>query len=479
MAVLLPTTPKFSSPMPLPCWAAAAMVLMLAACGSPRPSGPEYPPYRPPSAEEEDDNAGESPGDNDDDDASPAEATDSATGASQDTDAGQEPPDPSDDLLANGENCDDSNECQSGYCSIALIGAVCSDCTDSADCPIVGQDCVFDNTLGYRVCSLGELGDTCLSDAACSDGVCRIRPTDTVGLCSDCRNAQHCRDTGAGINCSNDLAFGYYRCSDGSLGEECYDPVDCASTLCRPEGEEAGYGKCSECLSDEDCRSSGAGLNCTNKVPENLDDPTYYLCGTGQLGEKCETDAACVGERCVAGHCSECKTAQQCRDEGQGRNCVYRSTLRHSGWHRCTEGEIGDVCDVPESCRPELFCAERWTDAACAECGEDADCPAGDVCALPLQGGTRVCIPANSSPTGSYCDLSGPADESCEGYCVALDPSPQAETDPHAWPAIGVGACGSCRPGQNDCLAGEICVPPSYSEALGATGSRCVPSFDG
>lgn len=428
--------------------------LCVAACGSPRPD-PQLSGFIP-SPDLGDDDAG----DGDDDDI--GDATDTWTSA---TDTASE-------LAANGEDCGQNEECESGICAGVLAGQVCSECAADEHCPVDGQSCVFESSLGYRVCSAGQLGDLCQGDAGCEAGVCWRRPEAEFGLCSECRSASHCRDLGTGINCTMDLTAGWYRCSPGKLGEECQEQSDCLSALCRPEGPEAGYGKCSECTTDAQCQTSGQGLNCTNKIPEDLDDPTYFLCGDGQLGEMCEADTSCTGERCMQEHCSECQTPQQCRDEGQGRNCIYRTLQRHTGWHQCTPGDEGEPCTEAASCRPDLFCAPRFVDSTCAMCALDEHCESGEVCSVGYPHDTRVCVVANSLPSDTYCDPDGAGDRACTGFCVTLPASD--ESDPDAWPVEGVGVCGTCRPGASDCPTGQTCQTPTYSDALGATGSFCA-----
>ncbi len=372
-------------------------------------------------------------------------------------------------LGGNGDPCDTADDCTSGFCFSWSAGSVCSECTESEHCDIEGQSCVWDPVSGYRVCSAGLLGDLCNADTGCKDSVCHRRPDADFGLCSECRDADHCRDISGGINCTMDLSAGYYRCTSGALGEECYEPQDCASTICRPEGEEAGYGKCSQCIDDADCQASGEGLNCTNSQPENLDEPTYFNCSTGELGEMCDADAGCGLERCTEGHCSECKDAQQCRDEGTGLNCIYLAIERHEGWHRCSEGLPGEACTQDASCQAELHCTLQFEQVTCSHCAVDTDCGTGEVCAVGYPGDFRVCVSEASALQDAYCDVANSGELACAGHCVAVDPV--GDDDTGLVPAVG--ACGECRPDANDCPAAKTCVAPVYISGIGIRGSSC------
>ena len=432
----------------------SGFAVAISACGSPRP-GFEPSPYVPPPTADDDD-AGQ--GDDDDVGTTPPSGEEPSSTDTAET---------SDGLANNGQDCSDGAECSSGICASILTGSVCSECADETDCPIDGQSCVYDSIAGYRRCSLGELGDSCQGDAGCSEGVCRVPPKQASGLCSECRDGQQCRDAGTGLSCTMDVTAGYYRCNDGSLGHECYDPADCQSALCRPEGEEAGYGKCSECITDEQCQSSSQGVNCTNKIPEDLDDPTYFFCSTGELGEMCESDLGCSDHRCTEEHCSECKDAKQCRDENKGRNCMYRSIMRHTGWHICTEGNAGEPCTEDESCLPELACAPQFDTITCAECATNTDCSDGMVCGVNYPGDNRACVTPKTLPKDRYCDPSLANHAECEGYCIEI----AAGTDPEdPWPVAGVGVCGDCQSETDDCSPGETCVAPEYTKGVGVTG---------
>ncbi|MBL9103265.1 MAG: hypothetical protein JNL82_20130 [Myxococcales bacterium] len=179
---------------------------------------------------------------------------------------------------ANGSQCGSDDECQSGHCFIAnLVGAFCSECAEDQDCVDAGAgiSCSPDPDLGYAACAPGELGNFCMSEAACMPALFCTPPIDGGGLtpntCGECVDAGDC---GGGQLCSpvipGDGSFGQTECvAPGSLPNDAPCPLDaqdgdaaCSSGHC---GDVSVMGVflvpvCGECEADGDCPN---GFTCT------------------------------------------------------------------------------------------------------------------------------------------------------------------------------------------------------------------------
>lgn len=214
--------------------------------------------------------------------------TDSATGSTSAADTGQSfintdtgnstgplPPQP------NGSMCTVGEECESGKCYVLpMIGGVCSDCLEDADCPM--GTCALDPNVGYATCSDGGLGamcDTPGQQGGCQDGLVCAELLDTMGFfpanfCSecvsdgDCSNGQLCSPT------YDTMALGGYKaCVDpGSVpNDQGCDHLGsgdqaCMSGYCSA-ADVMGFleiGVCGECDPDT---NMGCGMNQTCSPP--------------------------------------------------------------------------------------------------------------------------------------------------------------------------------------------------------------------
>jgi len=185
-------------------------------------------------------------------------------------------------------------------------------------------------------------------------------------------------------------------------GSVCQSNDDCASGACY----DAILGSvCGECLSDDDC-----DFGCTPPYPLDPSEQ-WALCNDGELGDSCETDAACVSEahQCVSfanvagvlsiSTCSECASSDDCPgsmlcneffNAGEFRGgfaCVNPGSLFDGSF--CTTGPIGEAACINE-CAPGNFMG-LFNFGVCSECASDDDCPAEMTCELPqldLEAGT-------------------------------------------------------------------------------------------
>lgn len=188
-------------------------------------------------------------------------------------------------------------------------------------------------------------------------------------------------------------------------GADCTQDDQCASGSCFVTGI---GGLCGECSGDDDCE-----FGCSLPNPLAMP-PEGSTCADGNLGDGCETDAACPGLECV------------------------------------------NVIDVPGILEANT----------CGECSEDADCMPDQVCDISLDianlGGVWTCVATGSVSLGEFCDQDGSGDEACtSGHCASASLKGLLE----------FGVCSECEV-NSDCNAGQTCVEPE----VGLDGS-VVPGF--
>ena len=207
----------------------------------------------------------------------------------------------------------------------------------------------------------------------------------------------------SGGDSSSSASSGFMESSSGSSGSssggglpdgsKCTDSAECAG-VCYVSGI---GGLCGECSGDADC-----DFGCD--VPNPLASPPEgSVCNAGNLGENCETEAACVGDlECVS------------------------------------------VLDVPGILEV----------SSCSECNADNDCLPGEVCnnelAFTELSGVWTCTPIGSRPLGSICDAEGSGDLACgSGICAATSVKG----------LIPLGVCSECD-ADNPCDGAPACVDP-------------------
>lgn len=183
----------------------------------------------------------------------------------------------------------------------------------------------------------GELGDRCETNADCQSEKCKMvrgMMGMSRGVCSECLDAEECRSSGEGTNCSYDRELGYATCSEGNAGEACEETDDCRDGLHCAEVL-GGRGLCSACADSSHCEDDstpicaltgtfGMGqmlaLECVAEASSEND----QLCLPGEDG-----DAACAGycvpvetmQNSELGVCGACRPDQP-EDCGDEQTCV-------------------------------------------------------------------------------------------------------------------------------------------------------------
>ena len=184
-----------------------------------------------------------------------------------------------------GGPCMTDDECESLNCyqNPLMPGqGVCSECNEDADCldAMTGISCSF-GVSGWATCEDGSLGDRCMSQAACMDGlfcdgVINIPiPGIIPDVCNECASSSDCMDPQI---CSPVIDF-----MEFSGSKVCVDPGSVPNDSLCPSDDPMG---------DAACMSG----HCTEATIMAI--VTLGICG------ECETDADCMGGTCVPAEAS-------------------------------------------------------------------------------------------------------------------------------------------------------------------------------
>lgn len=179
-------------------------------------------------------------------------------------------------------------------------------------------------------------GGACQSDADCESMNCYTIPLSRDGICSECNEDSDCVDAGTGISCSIMGQTGAV-CTEGSLGNQCMSQDACMDGLiCGPVIEGIPLpglipDTCGECGDSADCDggticSPVADLMALSGAKECVEPGSVENGALCPLGED-DADAACASGMCddvdvmgflTLGMCGECKTDADCN----GGTCV-------------------------------------------------------------------------------------------------------------------------------------------------------------
>ena len=189
-------------------------------------------------------------------------------------------------------------------------------------------------------------------------------------------------------------------------GSKCNQDDQCASGSCFVSGL---GGLCGECSGDEDCEFGCSLPNPLATPPEGS------VCNEGNLGDGCESDAACPGLECV------------------------------------------NVINVPGILEANT----------CSECEVDADCMPDQVCDVSLDianlSGVWTCVATSSVSLGEFCAQDGSGDEACtSGHCATANLKGLIE----------FGVCSECEV-TGDCMPGQTCFEPEVGLDGSVTAGFC------
>lgn len=263
-----------------------------------------------------------------------------------------------------GEGCEADKECEAGaFCGyspvltsdvVKIAGLCTKSCCTSSDCPTDfacfgagtgGNYCVSKGVLQRPALGTRRGGESCTVQADCRSGIC-----DATNKCADtCCNSTQCTNDTV---CRSIAVQGVGTATKYVLGCGAPEGQAKAGDAC----EVIFAGKCSEgtCEDGTDkcrapcCSSSGCAAYCDNTKARGHTDmitactDSIATRGTKKLGEPCEAEADCFGNRCLqdspegAKYCSDaCCSDADCasgglvcrpRDAGQGRyflRCVH------------------------------------------------------------------------------------------------------------------------------------------------------------
>jgi hypothetical protein len=202
------------------------------------------------------------------------------------------------------------------------------------------------------------------------------------------------------------------------------------------------------------------------------------MCGDVPNDSTCASDDECSSCRCfpwegIPGVCGECIFDADC-EKGGCTPPPFSQGLMPQG-AVCNEGELGDGCETDAACQLGLTCVEVldmsfvWTRSSCSECVVDDDCTDDEVCAPTYDvlgfAGYYSCVEPKTRALGEGCDLDGSAGASCESLSCA--------------PAqvMGLTVIGVCNPcdSADDCSDGDVCTLPYTDGNMQVVVGACTP----
>lgn len=198
---------------------------------------------------------------------------------------------------------------------------------------------------------------------------------------------------------------------------------------------------------------------------------------TGPLpnGSQCASDDDCESMNCfstlggMVAFCADCNEDQDCVDAGTGIGCTPDLQSQSAV---CTQGELGDGCQTDAACMGDLHCAPVIDSGGllpttfCGECAESSDCMNGQLCspkfnAMSFDGNT-ACVDPGSVPNNDLCPDGQDGDAACmSGHCETIS----------VMGLLQVPVCGECS-SDADCMNGETCTPGEVG-MTGIAGSTC------
>lgn len=310
----------------------------------------------------------------------------------------------------------------------------------------------------------------CVSGCAAgsTESSCAVGMTSCGGACVDVgSSATHCggcdRPCAPGALCCAGACTAQSNDDCGACGQACAEATTCVE------------GRCAACDQDDRCGPSCAA--CAAPTPH---------CLAARCAE-CVTDAHCApGQFCdtasAAGACAACDRDDHCGPSCQGCSadtyCDGQACVTCSSHSECPAGKYCNgtacrVCDTSEFCGRNC---ERCTGSAkphcnaagtaCAQCGEDSHCKAGEFC-----NSAGTCEPcttaARCGPLCTPCGVDAP-------YCSSTG---CAECLDETHCGLGLRCSnGTCLPCDTDDYCGPTCSACTGGPYpfCGATGQDCI-----
>jgi V8-like Glu-specific endopeptidase len=295
--------------------------------------------------------------------------------------------------LANGQSCVDGSECLSNDCRDTSDGRICTTTCDPVRPDIgCGPGLFCQRTEGcdglcVRLTGGGEgeglphMAD-CTTDSECATHAC-IDPGDGRRRClSPCRS-------GDGACLSDEVCAAPPGACNGcfpagavastrQLGEPCTDAAECGSTMCLVED---GVGTCTQtCEGDTSCPNGYhcRAQTCVRGLREGLG-------GGCRTNEDCALDHVCAersGVHWCASFCDEeaCPEGFTCTPAGDSSLCVP------------DRGLLGERCETDDACISGV-CLDLGSGKVCTrECSSDAFCSVGIECRRDEDGRSGHCV---------------------------------------------------------------------------------------
>lgn len=201
--------------------------------------------------------------------------------------------------------------------------------------------------------------------------------------------------------------------------------------------------------------------------PSTMTDPTGAGLPDGQI---CSLDEECESGHCytlniLGGVCGQCSDDSDCA----GGGCTPANPIMSPPTpSSCNDGSYGDACESEDVCADELVCTTVFEvpgiiiASTCGECGSDADCAPGLLCAPDIAinalTGVNRCVTPGTLANGQSCAFAATGDESCaSGHCAIAD----------VMGLLQIGVCSECEV-DGQCGPDTLCQPPQVDLMTGA-----------
>jgi len=291
---------------------------------------------------------------------------------------------------ANGRACNDSSDCQSGYCAKSGGDGKPGICKEGKK---PGVDCMAGDECGTGYCADG----VCCNVAHCA-GECQSCAASGTGTCAP-EKGRTC-----GASCGDGLVQAGTCGADGTCGALMTTKMCESGAGCNPATL-----TCNDtCASSSDCAASAfCAVGAKHCAPCGVTPPDATSCTQGQNGcDSCDTSAnnTCITSCTAGGECGGSKTRTLTPTKGPAR-------LECNG--QCNGLKV--LCQGPFLC--EVVCDSGSCDGLILMCGPDGPCKitcTGTGCT----GAIGAAVSCGDNACDATCaDAAAKVTQGCKGSC--------------------------------------------------------------
>jgi len=371
-----------------------------------------------------------------------------------DTDTGicSDPPKPDGTSCDDGDECTQTDTCQSGVCTGAdpVVCTALDQCHDVGTCNPSTGNCSNPIKPDGTAC---DDGDLCTQTDTCQSGTCTGSDPVVCSPLDQCHNAGTCNPSTG--NCSNPIKPDGTSCDDG---DACTQTDTCQSGTCTGS-DPVVCNPLDQCHNAGTCNPSTG--NCSNPIK-----PDGTSCDDG---DECTQTDTCQSGICTGDDPVVCTALDQCHDVGTCNpstgNCS--NPIKPDG----TACDDGDLCTQTDTCQSGTCTgSDPVVCSPLDQCHNAGTCnPSTGNCSNPMK------------PDGTGCDdgdLCTQTDTCQSGSCIGADPVVCTASDQ----CHNAGTCdpdtGICsdppKPDGTSCDDGDLCTQTDTCQSGVCTGADPV-----